>query len=126
MKVYIAVAGMVLFLLVMSVYTLQAFSDTAAQMSGGIDRLESDVLNSDWTGAANKVEAIKEDWDKYKQWWAVFIDHQEIDNIDMALARAEKFIVTQERALAAGELAVLRLMLEHIPEKEQINLKNVF
>jgi len=125
-KVYIAVAGMVLFLLVMSVYTLQAFSDTAAQMSGRIDRLESDVLNSDWTGAANKVEAIKEDWDKYKQWWAVFIDHQEIDNIDMALARTEKFIVTQERALAAGELAVLRLMLEHIPEKEQINLKNVF
>ena len=126
MKVYIAVVSMILFLLVLSVYTLHAFSDTAAQMAGEIDRLESDVMNSNWTGAANTVEEIKQNWDKHKQWWAIFIDHQEIDNIDTALARTEKFIETQERALGVGELAVLRLMLEHIPEKERVNLKNIF
>jgi len=126
MKVYIAVAGMILSLLGLSAYTLHAFSDTAAQMAGGIDRLEADVLNSNWTGAAKTVVEIKQDWVKHKQWWAIFIDHQEIDNIDTALARTEKFIETQERALAAGELAVLRLMLEHIPEKERVNLKNIF
>lgn len=126
MKVYGVVAGLLISLLVLSIYTLHAFDNTAAQMAGGIDRLEADIFNSDWTGAGDKVEDIKREWDEHKQWWAMFIDHREIDNIDTALVRTLKFIESREKASAAAELAVLRLMIKHIPEEERINLKNIF
>jgi len=126
MRVYIAVAGVIVFLLGLSYYTLHAFRDTADQMGHEIKNLESDISGGDWDGAANTVKLMQQDWDQHKQWWAVFIDHQEIDNIDTALARATIYIKAREKALAGGELAVLKLMLEHIPEKERINLKNIF
>jgi len=64
-------------------------------------------------------------WNKHKGWWAMVIDHQEIDQIDMALIRTRQYIDLQDRD-ASVELAVLRRMLEHIPDKEQVNLKNIF
>ncbi len=125
MKVYIVVAGLLISLLVLGIYTLHAFDDTAMRMANTIDRLETDIFNSDWTEAENKVGDIKREWDGHKQWWTIFIDHREIDNIDTALARTLKFIETRERASAVAELAALRLMIKNIPEKERINIKNV-
>jgi len=126
MRVLLVVAGTVCFLLGLGIYTVKVYSDTSVQMVEKIKQAERAVARSNWDGAKEAIGETKLDWDKHKNWWAVFIDHQEIDNIDTALARAEKYIECQERTLATGELAVLKLLLMHIPEKERLKLKNVF
>ena len=58
--------------------------------------------------------------------WAILIDHTEIDNIDMALAKIEQYIKTGEKGLALGELSSLELLIRHIPDKEKLSLENIF
>lgn len=125
MKVYAAVIGVVVLLLALGFYTQHALQSTADRMLGGIRQLDAVLAGDDWDRATGVVKAIQEDWERHKKWWAVFIDHQEIDNIDTSLVRTSKYIETRESAQAAAELGVLELMLKHIPEKERVNLQNI-
>ncbi|MCL2337382.1 MAG: DUF4363 family protein [Firmicutes bacterium] len=125
MKFYLLVAGLVMSLLLLSVSVLYTFTDDAAQMADSINRLEAQLLNNEWGQAESTAGEISGAWEQHKQWWPVFIDHQEIDNIDMTLARTVKFVENKARAQAIAELAVLKVLLKHVPEKERVNLKNV-
>lgn len=126
MKVMTAVAGVMLLVLGLGIYTLRAYSDTAVEMVAKINRAEQAVAGGEWDRAVKSIGDMRRDWDQHKRWWALFIHHQEIDNIDIALTRAEEYIRSRESSLAAGELAILKLLLQHIPEKERVQLKNIF
>jgi len=58
--------------------------------------------------------------------WTVFLDHEEIDNIDTSLVRISKYIETKNTSMAMSEIAVLRQFVKHIPENESLSLKNIF
>lgn len=126
MKIYAVVAGVLVFFVGLGFYTIDKFHDNAMQMLDEIGRTETAISAARWDEAAAGIDSIKGAWEKHQRWWTVFIDHDEIDNIDTALTRTEQYVKARESALADGELAVLKLMLEHIPEKERVNLKNIF
>jgi hypothetical protein len=126
MRIYVAVAIALLLVLVVSFITLDKLDSTADEMVAGFGGLEKAIAEGSWADADRGVEQVGEKWNRHKGWWPMVIDHQEIDNIDMALARIRQYIGMQDGVMAAGELAVLKQMLEHIPEKERVNLKNIF
>jgi hypothetical protein len=41
------------------------------------------------------------------------------------MARVKEYVATQDKALSLGQLSELKLVIEHIPEKEAINLENI-
>jgi len=126
MKIYAVVAGVLIFWVGLGFYTIDRFQGNATQMLDEIGRTETAIFAARWDEAAASIDNIKRAWEKHQRWWNVFIDHDEIDNIDTALTRTEQYVKARERVLATGELAVLKLMLEHIPEKERVSLKNIF
>ncbi|MCG8401253.1 MAG: DUF4363 family protein [Firmicutes bacterium] len=126
MKIYVGVVGVIVFLVGLGLYTIDRFQGDTTQLLDGIGRTEAAISGSRWDEAAAGIAGVKEVWEKHRRWWALFIEHHEIDNIDMVLTRAEQYIKARERTLAFGELAVLKQMLEQIPESKRVKLKNVF
>lgn len=126
MRIYVAVVIVLLLALSVSLITLDKLDSTTDDLVAGFDGLETAIAGDNWEDAGAGIERVEILWHKHKGWWAMVIDHQEIDNIDMALARIKQYIKVRDRAMASGELAVLKQMLEHIPEKEKVNLKNIF
>ncbi|MBF7083971.1 DUF4363 family protein [Desulfallas sp. Bu1-1] len=126
MKIYLGVLAALVLVLAIGFTSVSQLEKTAGQMVVGFDRLDRAIAVGNWDVAREGVDKARNIWSRHKKWWAVVIDHQEIDNIDMAFARITKYIGMQDRAMASGELAVLRQMLEHIPEKERVSLQNIF
>ena len=114
MKIYAGVIGVMVFLVGLGFYTIDRFQSDAAQMLVGIGRTETAISGARWEEAGAGIASVKDAWEKHRRWWALFIDHDEIDNIDMVLTRAEQYIKAREETLAFGELAVLKQMLEQI------------
>ena len=56
---------------------------------------------------------------------AIILDHQEIDNIEFSLAKIKEYVASRDLPLALGQLSELKLMIEHIPRKEAVNLENI-
>ncbi len=126
MRIYVAVIVGLLLAVSVGFIAMDRLDAATNEIVAGFGELERAVDYGKWEEAGAGIGRVEKLWNKHNGWWAMVIDHQEIDNIDMALTRSKQYINEQDRAMASGELAVLKQMLEHIPEKEQVHLKNIF
>ena len=55
----------------------------------------------------------------------MLIDHTDVDKVNTYLSELEIFIAKNE-TMAASKLAVLKLLMKNIPEKEYVTLQNIF
>lgn len=126
MRIYVTVFVIMLLVLAVSIFTPYRLDGSADKILAGFGNMAKDVNHGNWEEACAGIESAEKLWNKEKGWWAVVLDHQEIDYIDMAFVRTKQYISMQDPVMASGELAVLRQMLEHIPQKEKVNLINIF
>ena len=94
-------------------------------MGQHLDRLESAVKNDNWESAGNRLEALTRVWNENRDIWQILINHEEVDNIDSTLARVKQLVEFREKTDSLAEIAVLKLFILHIPEKESLSIVNI-
>jgi hypothetical protein len=99
--------------------------DTTDEMTSQIEQIMKEIDGQRWDQARQQSARLEKNWHDKAKWWPVFLDHQEIDNIEFSMAKVKKYVETRNAPLAQGQLSELHLMLEHIPDKETINLENI-
>ncbi len=104
-------------------HSLQTSSDDLTRQ---IQLVSSTIRQQDWETAVKHSEKLEKLWEQKAKWWPVFLDHQEMDNIEFSLARVKEYVTSQDDALSLGQLSELNLMIEHIPRKEAVNFENIF
>jgi len=90
-----------------------------------IEQINQLINASQWPEAVNQTQQLEEIWKKEGRWWPIFLDHQEMDNIEFSMAKFKEYVAAQDAALSLGQLSEIKIMVEHIPEKEKVNLKNI-
>ena len=103
-------------------YSLETSSDELTQQ---IDLISAEIREGHWEKAVEHNKKLETTWGEKAKWWPIFLDHQEMDNIEFSLAKVKEYVASQNLSLALGQLSELKLMIEHIPEKEIVNLKNI-
>ncbi len=103
-------------------HELQNSSETLIEQ---MDLVSMEIRKNNWPVAVVETEMLEKTWKKEAKWWPVFLEHQEMDNIEFAMARFKEYVAASDDPLAMGQLSEIRLMVEHIPRKESINLENI-
>lgn len=106
-------------------WTNHSLKVSTDELLGNIEQVVQGIENNRWDTANTQTMELENNWDKKASWWPTVLDHQEIDNIEFAMAKVREYVATRDTALSRGELSELRLMLKHIPEKEAIRLRNI-
>jgi len=65
-------------------------------------------------------------WREISNIWSIVIVHQEIDNIEQTLVRAKSNIYDGKLEDAISEVETASFFANHINEREQLKLKNIF
>jgi len=125
MKLYGTLIFLVVLIVAFGIFTSNFLTETTKDITSNFDNVYTAINNENWKLAQQQIAHSEKLWNKHKKWWTVFIDHQEIDNIDMSFVRIGEYIKYHNKALSSGELVVLKQSFEHIPEKEAVNLKNI-
>ncbi|MBZ4687534.1 MAG: hypothetical protein PWQ96_913 [Clostridia bacterium] len=125
MKLYGTLIFLVVLIVAFGIFTSNFLTETTKDITSNFDNVYTAINNENWKLAQQQIAHSEKLWNKHKKWWTVFIDHQEIDNIDMSFVRIGEYIKYHNKALSSGELVVLKQSFEHIPEKEVVNLKNI-
>ena len=76
--------------------------------------------------ALRKLRHFEARWSRTKNLWRLFTDHHEMDQVQLAIDRADVFLATKKIPEARSETSSLRFLITHIPEKECLNYKSVF
>lgn len=125
MRLLTTLAITLIIIISLGLWTNSSLQSSTKELTRNIDRISAAIEDKRWDTAQQQTKELAGTWQEKARWWPIFLDHQEIDNIDFSLARVEKYVASQNNPLAQGQLAELRLMIKHIPEKESVNMKNI-
>ena len=98
---------------------------SASGLTQKVDLIESDITSQRWDHAYKNTLALEKAWGENAKWWPTILDHQEMDNIEFSLARFKEYVAQRNNVLSLAQLSELKLMIQHIPEKEAVSLKNI-
>ena len=88
--------------------------------------LQTEIYGQEWNKAQITFAEIKKSWQQMSKYWPMLVHHQEMDRIEESLTKLEVYLLYQEPSDAQAELRTLVKLIQHIPKKETLNLKNLF
>lgn len=90
-----------------------------------IEESEAAVIAEDWEKAAHEIRQLIVNWEKTRKVWALHTEHQEMDGITDALVEAEALIAAEEKS-ALAPLRVARDRIITLPQRDRLDLENLF
>ncbi len=79
----------------------------------------------DWPRAQEVVSAYMEDWQRRVPWLQVLINHEDIDDVTLALEHIQAGIMAKDQAACFEACAELKENARHIHHRDALSLGNV-
>ena len=89
------------------------------------DALIPAVEAESWQESISIMEDVSKDWKKYRNKALLFLDSSEINEIDSAVARSEKYIIAEDVSNSSGELWAMADRMRFLTEREKITIENI-
>lgn len=125
MKLLATMTALIILVISAGFWTNHQLQKATNNLIQQIDLVGVQIKANNWPEAVEQAEILEDDWKTEAKWWPVFLEHQEMDNIEFSMAKFMEYVSSRNNSLSLGQLSEIRLMLEHIPRKEEVNLKNI-
>lgn len=76
--------------------------------------------------AKEKIEEAKSKWDKIKEKLVIYIEHEELEKVEMYIIESRSNIETKEYEMAIQTIDVCNFIMDHIKDKYELSLQNIF
>jgi len=83
------------------------------------------VEDENWEEAHDMYNKFEDKWKKYKDISLAFLENDQISELDLCIARAEKYIEAEDVSNSAGELCSISKQLDMLYKREKVTLSNV-
>lgn len=90
------------------------------------NEIEQNLTDDNWDEAYKTSIELTDRWKVYSKTIKLFIDHQEIDNIELELWKLPQYIKEKTKDESLASIHALKFLLNHIAELEKIKLQNIF
>jgi len=114
-----------IFIILSGFLALDLIHGDSEKLEKNIESVRNNIKTGNWENASESLGRIKSDWTGIKKTWSALIDHEEIDNIDITIAKLEAMLEAKDSASALSEAAALRRLVTHIPEREKPSIDNL-
>lgn len=111
-------------------FVKEHLSDTTSKLINHLNELKEKVIiakeDNNREEIKKDMQKVEEHWKEISDIWSTVIVHQELDNIQQALVRAKIDISEGNIEDSIPEIETAIFYAEHIKEREQLKIKNIF
>ncbi|MCC5911005.1 MAG: DUF4363 family protein [Clostridiaceae bacterium] len=125
MKVVVVTVLILVVFFVGGIFINNYIDSSAEELASIINKLDDAIEKEDWEAAEEYMKEFTNLWDSTKNKWQTFLEHYEIDIIDIALAKVVRYVDIKESTLALGQTSELQLLIKHIADKKDFKLHNI-
>jgi len=97
----------------------------SARYVSAAEELRVMAEKSDWSKAQETVMAYMRDWEDTAAWLQLLINHEDIDDVTLALVRLNAAVAAKEQAGCFEACAELKENARHIHHRDAFTLGNV-
>ena len=100
--------------------------DSVEYLKSDLYQIKQEIETEDKKKISEKVINAKENWKDRANKMAYYVEHDELEKVNVYLVGLESNTENEEYNDAKSELEKCIYILEHIEEKYKFNLKNIF
>ena len=100
--------------------------ESVEYLKSDLYQIKQEIETEDKKKISEKVMNAKENWKDRANKMAYYVEHDELEKVNVYLVGVESNTETEEYNNAKSELEKCIYILEHIEEKYKFNLKNIF
>ncbi len=99
--------------------------DVSIRYESASMELKAMVAAEMWDRTVDTASAYLESWEKTTYWLRALVDHDDIDNVTMALGRIRAGALAKDNSLCFEACSDLREHAEHLYHRDALTLGNV-
>ena len=126
MKPFISITVLLIIIIVLNTITLFNTKKCIETLNGNLSNLQESIDKKDIEEINNYINNIENDWKKYKETLSFYIEHDELEKVETEIVAFKTNIENEEYETAMEEISKAKFILEHIKEKNELKLKNIF
>ncbi len=107
------------------VYTSERVQGVSQRYISAAEELLVLTEKPDWTRAEQVVSAYQESWKETEPWLETLINHEDTDNVTIALLQLKAGIRAQDQPACFEACALLREHARHLYHRDAFTLENV-
>ena len=96
-----------------------------ADFSSILEEIIPAVEAGDWDESLSMISDFSDRWHEYRKKALLFLETEEVNEIDYCLAKSEKYIKAEDVSNSSGELNSLAEQIIFMYEKQDINAANI-
>lgn len=129
MKEIIIIIICIIMVIVGANFSLNYLSNTGKALIDDLNELKIEIQkakNSEENRAEKLADSIYAKWQDIERGWSIIVVHNELDLIQLSLTGMKSYISEGKYSESIEELEKSTFLLEHVQDKEKLDLKNVF
>ena len=126
LREYLIIIILLSFILLMEYLTSQSLAEATSWMRDAVIGIETKMKEKQESQAQQEFYELKDKWKQKAESLALFVEHNELEKVSNDIVIIESNFETNETEKILENIAELKFMLEHIEEKNQLKLKNIF
>ena len=116
----------IIILLSAGIWQIKYIEETSVFAISDVEYVVNLVKNNNFDGANTHIKELENTWNNMKIMWSMFIDHDEIDDIEIALLNFKTYVNLHNKEQSIVYSEQLKHNLYHISLKQKIKIENVF
>ena len=128
MKKEIIIVSIIVFLVVaVDIFTQNYTKATIGEVSNELNAINERIDKEENKNAAKEeINNVVEKWNESKQKLEIYIEHTELEKLEMYMLDARSYIEKEEYNMAYQALETCEFVANHIMEKYSLSLENLF
>ena len=90
-----------------------------------LDQLQSTAQAEDWDSVRTDLAAFHQGWDRHATYFHIILQHDELNEVESLLARADSFAFEQDEGEFRACVAELKSQLLVLSEMQEISIQNI-
>ena len=118
------------FLLLLALFSAALINAAAADSlvkgwCAQLDELQDTAQAEDWDGVRGGLAALHQGWDAHATYFHIILQHDELNEVESLLARADSFAFEQDEGEFRACVAELQSQLRVLSEMQEISIPNI-
>ncbi|MFY9176745.1 MAG: DUF4363 family protein [Caldicoprobacterales bacterium] len=126
MRTFIAITIFLFLFLGLAWWNAKYLVRTSEQLAQQAENIRQAVIEELWEEVDTQVMQLRRLWGHHKKTWLLLVDHEDIDDIDLAIYKIDEMAKLQEKEQLLSDIAELRFLLHDLADKEILSLSNIF
>ncbi len=125
MKQYIILCVALLIIFLLNFWQASFLKQTSKYILTDINEIDISVKRDDYKAALDGINELENTWDSVKSGWDVFGEHNDIEQISEHIYSMRVYAAYQDKEELVNEYTLLKSLINHVIEAEELKFSNV-